>query len=390
MGKKYGNTVVAGVRKPRRNLFGTGLALLALGATLTACGSSTPSASATTTKPSSTATTTTTTSVPHGGTVIFAGFGSTFEKTVMQYIAPGFEQKYGINVKYVPGTADSNLSTIQASKSNPTADVYWGSTLTQYQGMHEGLFAPLSKTAVPNLKLVNKPDLETGNVGVGVGNYAIGIEYNTKDFATNNIPAPTSWKDFWNPAVKGHVALNAIAGTYAQVDLPEIAKTWGGSVQNMQPLWNAFSKLKPSIVGLAATPAELNTFYQQGQAWISDNSNIRAFALAATGVPVKWVAPKTGAVAQSLTLDLVKGAPDAAAGQAWINYLLSPNVQKIFAEKLGYAPVISGVKLSATLLQETGYTPTAPSGTDLKTVPSQTAAILQNLTQWTQAWTAAT
>lgn len=316
-------------------------------------------------------------------TVVFLGFGSEYQ-SAMEKVTALFKQQTGISVQYNPGVGSALLAKVQASKSNPTADAMWATPLTYVQGASQGLFAKLEPTIVSNLDKIDSGDREPGDLGVVMGNLEMGLMYNADEFKANNIPTPTSWADLWNPALKGHVAINSMDGAFAQIDFPEIAKIFGGSIDNMEPLWPKLKALKPSLAGIANDPASMNTLFQKKQAWLTDFSNARVYALAAqSGLPIEFVAPKEGAVAFPQPVAVVKNAPHEKAAQQFVNFLLTPEAQKIFATELFLRPVISGVDLPADIAAKVGYGASA-SGDSL--VEPETTKIAANLQSWSKSF----
>src|SRR5690554_6067114 len=86
------------------------------------------------------------------GEVVFAGYGGTIEQTMRDEIIPAFEEKTGIKVQYVVGTALGNYSKVLAAKNSPEIDVYWSNELTHVAGKALGLYTALDEEVVTNIE----------------------------------------------------------------------------------------------------------------------------------------------------------------------------------------------------------------------------------------------
>jgi spermidine/putrescine transport system substrate-binding protein len=63
-----------------------------------------------------------------------------------------------------------------------------------------------------------------------------------------------------------------------------------------------------------------------------------------TGNPFKFVMPKEGCMLWSTSMEIPVGAPNAAAAEAWINYVYDPKVQADIARYVNYVTPVRGVK----------------------------------------------
>jgi putative spermidine/putrescine transport system substrate-binding protein len=351
-------------RSSTRTVVSVGLAMVLGALSLTACGTSSGAAG-------------------DANTVVFAGSGADIQKALQNDIFTKFTAKTGIKVTYQPGTAGQNLAKVQASASSPDIDVYFGNAITHAQGAQKNLWAKIDPALVPSAAKAFDKVRTTDGFGVVFGQYMTGLEYNTKIFAEKGFPPPTSWKDLWNPAYAGHVALYDIAIGYTQDALPYWGKAWGVDPADTNALFAQVGRLKSQQVGIATTPPALATLLQQNAAWLTYNSNLQVVQNAATGVPVKFVAPTEGAIAFYNTLDVVKGAPHTENAQKLIDFMLSPEAQNVIATKLTMAPVIPGLKLPADAVAATGYNADGPKS---DVVPAMTELEVTKLKEWTTAW----
>lgn len=360
-----------------------GVAAGAMLVALAACASS-PSATPT----QSDGTTDSSGAIPaNEGQVVFAGFGGTYQTVFQKDIIDPFTAATGIQVTYVAGTAASGLTQLQSTASSPTVDVYWGSGMTQPQGVSAGLFAPLDPSIVTQLSNVFDYARQPKDLGVVMGTYQTGLEYNVKAYKDNGLNPPTSWADLWsNPKVASHVALLAVDNGYTQVSLVQWAKALGGDENDMQPLWDKFGSTK--FLTVADTAATQDSLLQQGEVWLTYNANSRVYQLNQTGgVEVAFVAPKEGAVQFDNTFDLVKNAQHPIAAQIFINYALQAEAQTAIAKDLQMSPTLKGLDLPADVVTSTGYSSNGKPSLPL--VQPAVKATLANLESWSKEWQSA-
>jgi putative spermidine/putrescine transport system substrate-binding protein len=290
------------------------------------------------------------------GEVVFACFGGALETMVRDQLAPPFEKATGCKVVLSVGTALSNLAKIQAAKDRPTIDVYWSNELTHAAGKRLGLFAKLDPAVVKNMDRVYDLARDPDGIGVISSMTALGIEYYKQKLAEAGIPPPTSWKDLWDPRLKGRVELTTFGVAFSQDFLVLVAKLNGGSEDNIKPGLDKIKEMKAQgIIGfLPATPAEMDKLLSQGAAWIAVEPTVRAYPLADQGLPIDFVYPKEGAGAFANYFDVIRNAPHPLAAQAFVNYMLSDEAQLVLAKQY-YGPINKNVKLTPELAAKVPY-----------------------------------
>jgi putative spermidine/putrescine transport system substrate-binding protein len=289
--------------------------------------------------------------------VIFYGFGGTHEKNMRARVIPPFEQKYGVKVVYVTGTSNSNFAKVRAQKDRPEGDVLWTNDVLHVVGKRLGLFDTLDAARVTNLPDVLDIARDPDGIGVMQGFQAEGLEYNTKIFSEKGWPAPTSWRDLWKPEFKGRVGLYGAAGAYMHYFIPFLARLEGGDERNVDPAFRKLKELAPSAPTFVNAPAELDNLLKQGEVWITFNGSSRAYELAATGFPVDFVYPKEGTILFGNWFEVLKGAPHAELAQEFVNYLVSPEAQALFAKHVFFGPINRRTTLDPETAKKVPHTP---------------------------------
>ena len=278
-------------------------------------------------------------------TLYFGSYGGSFEQTVRKDVIPPFEAKTGIKVEYVAGNSTDTLAKLQAGKGNQQIDVIVVDDGPAYQAVDLGFCAPLEKAAIyddlyPSAKYGSGKAVATGLVGTG-------IMFSRKIFDEMKWPVPTSWTELKDPKYKKKLVVPPLNNTYGLHALIAAAEINGGGVNNIDPGFKAFKdEIGPNVVAYEPSPAKMTELFQSGQAAIAVWGSGRAKALADTGFPAEFVYPKEGGIALGTAACPVAGAKNPAEAQAFIQFLLTPEIQKALALGAGFGPVNTKVKLT--------------------------------------------
>jgi putative spermidine/putrescine transport system substrate-binding protein len=312
--------------------------------------------------------------------VVIAAPGGSYQTGMTSCAYSKFTQETGIKVVYQAGVNADNLAKVQAQKRNPTIDVLQDNVTSHNTGVKQGLFEKVDETAVPNRKTV-APDLQPQDgYGVTASGLVAGIAYNAKVFKEHGWAAPTKWEDLWDPKFKGHVALPPVSSQYMQAWIGVLARQNGGSESNLQPAFDKLKSLKPQLYGVLASPAQLDTAFQQGDAWIAIDDGARISELKKSGVDMGFVRPAGGPIFISVGFDLVKNSPNST-GAKLLNFLLSDDAQNCFLKKASYGVVSQSVTISA---DEKNF---VPHGDDESTyAPVDWTALGPQLSTLTDQW----
>ncbi len=277
-------------------------------------------------------------------TLYVAAYGGSFEQTLRKEVFPPFAKAHGIDIEYVAGNSTDNLAKLQAQKGSEQIDVAILDDGPMYQAVALGFCAPLAKAAVYG-DLYGLAKLPSGK-GVLIGITATGIMYNTKVFAENHWPAPTSWQDLKDPKFKQKLVIPPLNNTYGLHALVVYAKAGGGGEKNIEPGFKAFKdEIGPNVLAYEPSPGKMTELFQSGQAIVAIWGAGREKALADTGFPVAFVYPKEGGVALGVAACPVAGGKDKPEAQLFIQHLLSPEMQAVLAAGAGLGPVNKKVVL---------------------------------------------
>ncbi|SAH83882.1 extracellular substrate-binding protein [Bordetella ansorpii] len=269
--------------------------------------------------------------------LVVAGYGGSFEDIMRQEIFPAFGKQHGVELEYVAGNSTNTVARLQAQKSNQQVDVAIIDDGPMYQAIALGFCAPIQGLPKDDLY---KTALYKDDKAVALGIVATGIMYNKKVFEEKKWAPPTSWDDLKDPKYKQLLVIPPLNNTYGLHALVQYAREGGGSEKNVDAGFKTFKdKVGPNVLVYEPSPGKMTELFSSGQAVIGVWGSGRAKAFADTGFPVGFVYPREGAYALlSSVCPIAKDKPNPAA-QAFINYLMTPEVQTKLGSSYGYGPV---------------------------------------------------
>lgn len=307
--------------------------------------------------------------------------GGTFETWLRKDVFPAYTAKTGVKVNYVVASATDLLAKLQAQKGNQQIDVGMFDDGPMYQANEMGFCAPLAKAPIYD-DVMDGMKLKTGN-GVFFGVVATGITYNKKYFDEHKWPAPTSWSDIADPKFRKKLVIFPLNSTYGLHALVMAARQKGGGEKNIEPGFKAFKdEIGPNVLAYEPAPAKVTELFQSGQAVIAVYGNGRTKSLADTGFPVDFVYPKEGGVALAFGACPVTGSKNEKDAQSFIQFLLTPDVQRSLAKGVGFSPVNKRVTLTS---DEARGVAVGDQLAGLKVLDWET--INKNRAEWNKRWT---
>ncbi len=258
------------------------------------------------------------------------GWGGKWETVVNTHVYPSFEKEF--NCKIEIDQAFPFVPKLLASpKTRPLYDVFHCNSNELWMALEAGFLEErLDPKKVPNLNDVYPYAVSDKIVGVSVFTSAVGLGYRT-----DKIPAaPTSWKDFWDKKYANLRASYVITNGIGASVLMMAGKVFGKGLQDMDAAFKAMGDLRPfKQVDFTGTMEKL-LLSGEVQIGVIHDSAIWRHA----GAPVSFAAPKEGVLALEQAYSVTRGSDKKELAYAFINYMLSPKIQKIMSEELWYSP----------------------------------------------------
>ena len=313
-------------------------------------------------------------------TLTVGGYGGSFETLMKEMVIPQFEKTNDVKIQFVAGNSTENLARLQAQKGNQELDVVILDDGPMYQADALGFCAPIAKDIASD----DIYDLaKIGPDSIGIGFVATGFTYNTEWFQEKGWAPPSSWKDLEDPKYEQILSIPPISNTYGLHALVMMAKLNGGSEKDIDPGFTAMAdKVAPNVLVFEPSSGKMSELFQSKEIALSIWGSGRTKSLADTGFPAKFAYPKEGAVALMLAACPVVESDVPDASQAFIKYLLDPEIQVKLADAMGSGPVNKKTVLPPELGDSLPYGPEKIE----KLLKVDWDVINPNRQEWTQRW----
>lgn len=313
-------------------------------------------------------------------TLTVGGYGGSFETLMKEHIIPPFEKAHNVTVSFVPGNSTENLARLQAQKDNQEMDVVILDDGPMYQAVALGFCDTL--TDVPSLPDIYDIAKMGTDKAIGVGFVATGFAYNKEMFEKEGWDPPSSWNDLADAKFEQRLSIPPISNTYGLHTLVMMARLNGGGENDIDPGYEAMvEEVGPNVLVYEPSSGKMSELFQSGEIALSIWGSGRVKALADTGFPVEFAYPKEGAVALMVAACPVVDSDVPAEAQAFVDYLLQPEVQVRLAETNGFGPTNKKTVLPEEL-QSLPYGPEKIS----QLVAVDWNVINPKREEWTQRW----
>lgn len=308
--------------------------------------------------------------------ITVTSYGGIWETAVRDCFVADFKKKTGVDAEVLIGGPPQWISQIEANKEKPPIHVLVATPDSAAVAVKAGLVEPITKEKVPNLVDIPQKfiDISLGH-GAAFDYGAAGLAYN-KERIKN---PPKSIKEFVDRTIKGEWKAGLPTIAFApgpQAFIWSFADALGGSVDNLDPFFDAVKKMRKNAVFWAGVTDFLNLM-DAGEVDIGVYYDGRTFAHYDTGKKyIDFINPEEGAVMSPVCMMKVKNAPDIA--WQYINSALAPEPQLAFAKMLNYGVTNSKVQYDEVLKKR--ITPWE------KTRWPPNEKIGELLPKWTERW----
>ncbi|MFO1160498.1 MAG: extracellular solute-binding protein [Reyranellaceae bacterium] len=248
-------------------------------------------------------------------------------------LAEQFTKDTGIAVDIeVQASSMEGLVKVQAMRGKPTADVWFvAQGVAQRAATDPGLLAPM-----PVDKLSNWSDIMAGGTSptfAAAYYYPFGIVYRP-DLVPGG--AITSWEQLWGAGFENKLTL-PVPSFHAGRMILVASLLNGGSIDNIEPGLDKLKQIKKNVAFWYSSDPQARKALAQGEVSVMVTSSSTIKTLADQGVTVRMVSPKPAPIIfEGVTI--LKGGKEDLAAQ-FVNYVLSPQWQKVITEIWNMGPV---------------------------------------------------
>jgi len=258
----------------------------------------------------------------------------------IDFALPGFEKKYGVkvNIDYY-GDEQEAMNKIRAAGLGTHDVVFLGAGFEDV-AIKQGMLVAMDTEKVPSFTDVF-PTLKKAKAD---GKYYCA----TYSFGLNGLiayddektgGAITSWEDVYSGKYKDRIGKIDKSNEQVWRTALSLGYTYGPLTDDQ---WKAVeAKLTENtkqVRTIYAHNDEMAQLLANGEIWIGDSDDGSYRQAIAKGLKVALAYPKEGMTAWYDGPCVIAQAPHEAAAYAFVNYMLSPEVQAQLPKELGYAP----------------------------------------------------
>ena len=314
-------------------------------------------------------------------TLTLGGYGGSFETLLKEHVIPPFEKEHGVTVQFVPGNSTENLARLQAQRENQELDVVFLDDGPMYQAVALGFCDTVADAPViENIYEIARMGTDKA---IGAGFVATGFAYNKEMFEEKGWDAPSSWMDLADKKYEGLLSIPPISNTYGLHTLVMMARLNGGGAENIDPGFEVMSEqVAPNVLVFEPSSGRMSELFQNEEIALSIWGSGRVKSLADTGFPAEFGYPEEGAVALMVGVCPVVDSDVPEEAQAFIQYVLSPEVQARLAETMGFGPTNRETELPEELGASLPYGPEKIE----QLIAVDWNAINPKRAEWTQRW----
>lgn len=273
------------------------------------------------------------------GPVTAAIYPGSWDEQYRSIVLPALKKAYDVDLALEPLFAVDQIAKAVAARGVAPFDSFVLDPGPRVTAIERGLLEPFD-----GKKLTNASKLASAGVdgwGAAVNSQIVGIAYNPK-----KLPKPKSWKDLFQEPFASRLGLTGFQTTFGTVSLIEMAKAFGGSEANIEPIFAEIIKILPKIAAVTA-PAALPGMFQQGQIDITYTNTNNVSTLKSRGVDIEFVMPAEGAITFVTTLHIAKGAENKDNAYKYIDTVISAAVQEaLMKSPAGLLPTNKDVALA--------------------------------------------
>jgi len=252
-------------------------------------------------------------------------------------VTSAYEKQTGVRVPPDMKGSGATLAALLAESKNPQADVAYYSGAIGFQAAAKGLHATYRPKGWEKIPAELKDPQ-----GRWFTVHTAAIAFIIHTAALGNKPIPRTWDDLLKPIYKGLIAYDdpTWGGTsFTLVYGRNILL--GGDKRNFAPGLEYFKKLDPNILHYPQESVYNDVLRGEIPIWINADGNGLKMKHV-DGGPIAVVIPEDGSVSMPLVMGLVEGAPHEKEAQHYLDWLLTPPAQALFAEAF-FRPIIPGV-----------------------------------------------
>jgi putative spermidine/putrescine transport system substrate-binding protein len=274
---------------------------------------------------------------------------------VRKQIIPPFEAKHSCKVYTTQGVTLEQIALMRSSRDNPKYSVMFVDDIGIELAKREGLIEPLPRDQIPSMEKVLKRFIFYDGYGAAFAISAAGLAYNT---ATGKPLA--SYGELWDARFKARFLMETPKATQsiylliAAVSV-ETGKPYAETQHMIDQAWPKMTALKPNVLSIFENQTVVMQV-AEGQADVAGIFYSKSvYPYTVQGAPLDMCYPREGTFAGINCVSLVKNGPERDLAIAFIDWMLSPDIQQLLAEQTLTAPSLGGLSFKPELEKYMAY-----------------------------------
>jgi spermidine/putrescine transport system substrate-binding protein len=240
-----------------------------------------------------------------------------------------FTKQTGVTINVsIFGSNEEMLAKLQAGSTGWDIFVPTNYTISTYKKLD--LIVPLDLSKFPNYKADTQDPRFIGPGTIDGVTYAVPKDWGTTGFVVNSKKAaqnPTSWKEFWD-LIQGPLTGKALVHDYQLTTIGNALKYYGYSFNSLDEKQMADAEklllaVKPHLFGINSDyqPSMRNGDAWMSMCWTNDGAQLKR------DMPeMNYVLGKEGGEIWVDHYAIPKGAPNPDAAYAFLDFLLTPEI----------------------------------------------------------------
>ncbi|RCV52279.1 ABC transporter substrate-binding protein [Marinitenerispora sediminis] len=273
-------------------------------------------------------------------------------------VAEPFEERTGIRVVLDTGNNATRLTKLRINREHPDTDVVLISDYFAAIGEDMGLFEQVDPAAVPNLAEIQPWAVDPDGYGPAYTYQLLGLMYRT-DLVEE---PPTSWDALWDPEHPGGFALPDISVSAGPLMVLAAGEAYGSGPTDAETGFERLAEIGPDALQFYSRSTEVSSLLERGEIAMAPSLDNFATESVAAGQPIGFAVPERGRLMTANTARIVAGAPNRAGAEAFIDFLLEPEVQSQMAEAFFDKPVHPDAEVPDLMTQVSGDAAVDPAG----------------------------
>lgn len=263
---------------------------------------------------------------------------TSFPKDLTAVFKSAFEKKNpGLTVEVLNKKTSAGIKYLQETSANNASDLFWASAPDAFEVLKgDSLLSKYSPkaTGIPD-KVGAFPINDPDGYYMGFAASGYGIMWNTRYTKAKKLPVATEWADLKKPIYHGHVGMSAPSRsgtTHLTVETVIQGLGWDAGWAEWKEMAGNFKTVTERSFGV---PDGVNS----GQFGIGIVIDFFGLSSMGSGFPVDFAYPKVTTLVPA-NIGIVRGGPNRAAAEEFIEFLLSPAGQELLLDpKIRRLPV---------------------------------------------------